>query len=47
MIVKIIDNFLDDKDCQQLIDFFESNTNLQEPYYSTIKVSIETYMLFE
>ena len=42
MIVKIIDNFLDDKDCQQLIDFFESNTNLQEPYYSTIKVSIET-----
>tara|TARA_Y100000114_G_C11608776_1_gene254051 strand:+ start:91 stop:552 length:462 start_codon:yes stop_codon:yes gene_type:complete len=41
MIVKIIDNFLDDKYCQQLIDFFESNTDLQESYYGTTKISIE------
>ena len=40
MIVKIIDNFLDDKYCQQLIDFFESNTDLQESYYGTTKITI-------
>lgn len=41
MIVQIIDDFLDEKNCQELIDYFESNTNSQKVYYDTLTVSIE------